>query len=651
MFCLCDIMASVRYRSFLLGIVVTSATWVVIIFLYFRPGNLNSDSSLERSVKWKLRPRINNMHRIAEMDNVVSTEAKSKALKENSVFKKLQFPPRELNLIDSIDTNDVQTGERTSYLNSNENILNSSSLLHLGMIRSPKDQRVKDEGYKKHAFNLLISDRLGHHRPVPYTAHSQCKKQIYSSDLPLASVVICFYNEAWSTLLRTVYSLIDRTPENLLHEIILIDDYSDDEEFREKLKHYIRENAGGEKIKVLRTPERAGLIRARVFGAKQATGKVLVFLDSHCEVNERWLEPLLQRISENRTNVVCPIIDIINADTFEYVSSPIVRGGFNWGLHFKWDSVQPNLLRQKEDFVKPILSPTMAGGLFAMDKAYFHELGEYDPGMDIWGGENLEISFRIWMCGGRLEIIPCSRVGHVFRRRRPYGSPNGEDTLTHNSLRVAHVWMDEYKENYFIIRPDAREKPYGDISERVALRKHLQCKSFDWYMKNIYPEISPPQAKSDKAKKKAELFKLQKNAPEWKPAPPAILYRFQIRLTDTNLCIESEDDVTTKGSLLILQKCSSLKRQMWYETEKHDIRLAQLLCLDAGERYPRLSKCHEMGGSQDWRHADAKRTPIYNTAAGLCLGSESVSAGKYITLTMCSQPGARKWDLVMKPLL
>lgn len=48
------------------------------------------------------------------------------------------------------------------------------------------------------------------------------------------------------------------------------------------------------------------------------------------------------------------------------------------------------------------------------------------------------------MCGGRLEIIPCSRVGHVFRRRRPYGSPEGEDTLTYNSLRVAHVWMDGY---------------------------------------------------------------------------------------------------------------------------------------------------------------------------------------------------------------
>lgn len=49
------------------------------------------------------------------------------------------------------------------------------------------------------------------------------------------------------------------------------------------------------------------------------------------------------------------------------------------------------------------------------------------------------------MCGGKLFILPCSRVGHIFRKRRPYGSPEGQDTMTHNSLRLAHVWLDEYK--------------------------------------------------------------------------------------------------------------------------------------------------------------------------------------------------------------
>lgn len=59
---------------------------------------------------------------------------------------------------------------------------------------------------------------------------------------------------------------------------------------------------------MLSTERNEGLIRAKIFGAEHAKGEVLVFLDSHCEVNERWLEPLLDRIAANRHTLVSEFV-------------------------------------------------------------------------------------------------------------------------------------------------------------------------------------------------------------------------------------------------------------------------------------------------------------------------------------------------------
>lgn len=56
---------------------------------------------------------------------------------------------------------------------------------------------------------------------------------------------------------------------------------------------------------------------------------------------------------------------------------------------------QREMARRNNDRTAPLRTPTMAGGLFSIDKDYFYELGSYDEGMDIWGGENLEMSFRV----------------------------------------------------------------------------------------------------------------------------------------------------------------------------------------------------------------------------------------------------------------
>lgn len=74
-------------------------------------------------------------------------------------------------------------------------------------------------------YQKIFSDQISLDRYIKDQRSSECRKLIYN-ELPKASVIIIFTDEAWSPLLRTVHSVVNRTPKNLLKEIVLVDDFS-----------------------------------------------------------------------------------------------------------------------------------------------------------------------------------------------------------------------------------------------------------------------------------------------------------------------------------------------------------------------------------------------------------------------------------------
>lgn len=53
------------------------------------------------------------------------------------------------------------------------------------------------------------------------------------------------------------------------------------------------------------------------------------------------------------------------------------------------------MIRNRGDVTAPYRTPAMIGCAITIDREFFFEIGTFDAGMDIWGGENTELSLRV----------------------------------------------------------------------------------------------------------------------------------------------------------------------------------------------------------------------------------------------------------------
>ncbi|XP_036280660.1 polypeptide N-acetylgalactosaminyltransferase 10 isoform X2 [Pipistrellus kuhlii] len=452
------------------------------------------------------------------------------------------------------------------------------------------DAERVDQAYRENGFNIYVSDKISLNRSLPDIRHPNCNSKRYLETLPNTSIIIPFHNEGWSSLLRTVHSVLNRSPPELVAEIVLVDDFSDREHLKKPLEDYM---AHFPSVRILRTKKREGLIRTRMLGASAAIGDVITFLDSHCEANVNWLPPLLDRIARNRKTIVCPMIDVIDHDDFRYETQAgdAMRGAFDWEMYYKRIPIPPEL--QKADPSDPFESPVMAGGLFAVDRKWFWELGGYDPGLEIWGGEQYEISFK-------------------------------------NLKRVAEVWMDEYAEHIYQRRPEYRHLSAGDVAAQKKLRSSLNCKSFKWFMTQIawdLPKFYPPVE------------------------PPAAAWG-EIRSVGTGLCVDTKHGAA--GSPLRLESCVRGRgeaawnnMQVFTFTWREDIRPGdpqhtKKFCFDAVSHTSpaTLYDCHGMKGNQLWRYRKDKS--LYHPVSGSCMDCSESDHRIFMNICNPSSP-TQQW--------
>ncbi|XP_055592041.1 putative polypeptide N-acetylgalactosaminyltransferase 9 isoform X2 [Uranotaenia lowii] len=446
-------------------------------------------------------------------------------------------------------------------------------------------------GWDTQGLNQYASDLVSVFRRLPDIRDPWCKvPNRFQEDLPPASIVIVFFNEAWSVLVRTVQSILSRTPSELIEEIILVDDCSTMAHLKTQLDDYFRPY---KLVRIIRAKERQGLIRARILGAKSARSQIITFLDAHCEVIVGWLEAQLDLVVKNPTAIAVPSIDWIHEDTMALNArdSQQYFGSFDWTLNFQWKSRSVKKVRA-ENPVAPFDTPVMAGGLFTINRTFFEWLGWYDEGFEVYGAENLELSFKAWMCGGSMKIVPCSRVAHIQKRGHPYMKYSGYGSVQKNTIRLAEVWLDEYADYYYESFGGRRFLgEFGDVSSRKLLRKNLNCKSFRWYLDTVFPEQFNPERAIGRGEFRVEINPGEIRCLEWPP----------------DLKRQGVDRCRGRGN-----------HQLWFYTPEGEV-TREDHCLDYDGKKLEMIRCHGMRGNQEFRYSKPFQQ-FKHSLSGLCLG-------------------------------
>eukprot|EP00448_Togula_jolla_P022717 CAMPEP_0170576806 /NCGR_PEP_ID=MMETSP0224-20130122/4587_1 /TAXON_ID=285029 /ORGANISM="Togula jolla, Strain CCCM 725" /LENGTH=609 /DNA_ID=CAMNT_0010899669 /DNA_START=1 /DNA_END=1831 /DNA_ORIENTATION=- len=287
---------------------------------------------------------------------------------------------------------------------------------------------------------------------------------------------------------KTVQSVFENTPGDVLHEIVVVDDGSEPPLSATHLTPEVQEKY---KILIKRHENTVGLIGAKQTGGDAATGDIVVFFDCHVAPQPGWYKEFLTLSAENYRRMVVPVITALDVDTWTQISDGgTAKCYLTWDADFKW-------LDSFDNYI-----PVISGGLLAMSNRWWQETGGYDVEMLGWGGENLDQSLRVWLCGGEIVMAANSRVAHMWRdgkRADTHARYKRVGNTNRNKARAVHGWYGEFSEklaHYPGLHTEHQnpgELPwYGDLKTFDDVKKRLGgCRPFAWFLrrfKSIYED-------------------------------------------------------------------------------------------------------------------------------------------------------------------
>ncbi|KAL7567826.1 hypothetical protein ACA910_000572 [Epithemia clementina (nom. ined.)] len=253
--------------------------------------------------------------------------------------------------------------------------------------------------------------------------------------LPPVSVVIApvYPNMPTGLLSMTVHSILARTPENLLKEIVIVLEKTADQDPPSPDDNEATEGFARELFKLSQLSDKirmTGCIdgcrwrsraASRVLGFKEATmGDVVVFMDPYLEVlSSTWLEHLVLPLVEDPRTIAVPVLHHMDLAQRQYSPGDLNASSYFVNLNDDLDMVH---VRQgfgggnTPSTWTPHDTPFMESWIFAVDRNEFKKLYEIDSGLFNTECDSIGLSLKYQMCHGRILMVPCSRVGRIRPR-------------------------------------------------------------------------------------------------------------------------------------------------------------------------------------------------------------------------------------------
>lgn len=253
---------------------------------------------------------------------------------------------------------------------------------------------------------------------------------------------------------RTIDEIIDKTPKSLVDEIIVCDDSGSGLALQD--------------VEIILT-NRLGRAKAWNMAAKQAVGKELVFLGGPTKLSQDWLPPLLD-LARAEAQLVTPVVHALDTNLWASEDTRWNRFGWRWDLGLFNRGVYSSTE-----------SPAASSHCMVIDKEWFEELGGFDDGMIAGNGEDIELSLRSWLFGGKTVVCDDSIVSGVVRG-------DGTNSVC-NYGRIVEAWMPEYSSFFYRARGiDPVDLDIGRIGNLLDLKRKEQ-RSIDWFLQSLQPEL------------------------------------------------------------------------------------------------------------------------------------------------------------------